>query len=125
MPGSTLANLLTSCVPLAPLERSKVLESSEAIEEAYKDVALQGDSEVPANAEDEVDFHYACFVKSHRNNHLYELDGDRKGPIDRGVLGADEDVLSLDGLNVIREYIQREKGGNPNFSLLVLGPSQD
>lgn len=123
VPGSTLANLLTSCVPLTPIGRSKILESSEAVEEAYKEVALQGDSEVPANAEDEVDYHYVCFVKSHRNNHLYELDGDRKGPIDRGILGADEDVMSHDGLNVIREYLQRENGENPNFSLLALGPA--
>ena len=123
VPGSTLANLLTSCIPLTPLERAKVLESSEAVEEAYKEVALRGDSEVPANADDVVDFHYVCFVKSHRNNHLYELDGDRKGPVDRGILGADEDVLSDHGLNVVREYIRRENGGNPRFGLLVLGPA--
>lgn len=110
-------------MPLTPLPRAKVLENSEAVEEAYKEAALQGDSEVPANAEDEVDFHYVCFVKSHKDNHLYELDGDRKRPIDRGFLRADEDVLSEDGLNVIREYIRRENGGNPNFSLLVLGPA--
>lgn len=53
----------------------------------YKTVALQGDSEVRANPEDEVDFHYVCFVKSHRNDHLYELDGNRKGPVDWGLLG--------------------------------------
>lgn len=110
-------------MPLAPLARAKALENSKAIEEAYKEVALQGDSKVPANAEDEVDFHYVCFVKSHKDNHLYGLDGDRKGPVDRGVLSADEDVLSDGGVNVIREYIQRENGGNLNFSLLVLGPA--
>lgn len=111
-------------MPLEPLARAKVLEQSEAVEEAYKEVALQGDSAVPANAEDEVDFHYVCFVKSCKDNRLYELDGDRKGPIDRGLLRADEDLLSREVLlGVIGEYIRRENGGNPNFSLLVLGPA--
>ena len=37
-------------------------------------------------AEDEVDFHYVCFVKSSKTGHLYELGGDRKGPVDHGIL---------------------------------------
>lgn len=123
MSKSPLADILESCSSLMPIERASVLENSEAIETAYREVALQGDSEVPENAEDEVDYHYVCFVKSQKNQHLYELDGDRKGPIDRGVLEANEDVMAENGLNVIREYIQRENGGNPNFSLLVLGPA--
>ena len=82
---------------------------------------MQGDSTVPDNAEDEVDFHYVCFVKSHKNGHLYQMDGDRKGPIDRGpLLAPQEDVLAEGGLSVIREFIRREKGGNPQFSLLAL-----
>lgn len=82
---------------------------------------MQGDSTVPDNAEDEVDFHYVCFVKSHKNGHLYQMDGDRKGPIDRGsLLAPEEDVLAEGGLSVIREFIRREKGGNPQFSLLAL-----
>lgn len=86
----------------------------------YAAVATQGTSRVPDNAEDEVDFHYVCFVKSRSNGRLYELDGDRKGPIDRGlVLGPDEDVLAPGGLNVIREYMERERG-NTNFNLMAL-----
>lgn len=85
-------------------------------------VALQGDSEVPANPEDDVDYHYVCFVKSHIDGHLYEMDGDRKGPVDRGPLSPFEDVLAERGLNVIREFIQREEGKDTNFSLLVLAP---
>ena len=51
---------------------------------------------------------------------MYELDGDRKGPIDRGlVLKAEEDVLRPGGLDVIRQYIERE-GSNPSFSLMAL-----
>ncbi|KAI9773406.1 MAG: ubiquitinyl hydrolase 1 [Geoglossum simile] len=120
-PNSTLANLFASSLPLNPNDRALALEGSEELESAHAEAAMQGDSSVPDNAEDEVDFHYVCFVKSHKNGHLYQMDGDRKGPIDRGsLLSPDEDLLTEGGLSVIREFIQREKGGDPKFSLLAL-----
>ena len=101
-------------------DRSSVLEKSAQLESAYADAATQGTSSIPDGAEDEVDFHYVCFVKSHKSGRLYELDGDRKGPIDRGlVLKAEEDVLHPDCLAVIRQYINLEES-NPNFSLMAL-----
>lgn len=82
-------------------------------------MAFQGDSDVLDDPEEEVDFHYVCFVKSHKDGHLYELDGDRKGPVDWGVF-TDEDLLSEKGLRVIREFVgQVEKDGG-GFSLLAL-----
>lgn len=100
-----------------------MLEDDATLESIYRSVALQGDSDVPESAEAEVDFHYVCFVKSHVDDHLYEMDGDRKGPVDRGALGTDEDVLSDAGLRVVKEFIRREDGKNDNFSLLVLAPA--
>ncbi len=108
---------------MKPLDRAQLLENDAELESAYSMVALQGDSEVPENPEVEVDFHYVCFVKSHNDGHLYEMDGDRKGPVDRGLLGSDQDVLDERSLDLIREFIQREDGGNTNFSLLVLAPA--
>ena len=116
-----MAHLLACCSPLTSLERAAVLEEDEQLESAYKAVALQGDSEVPVSPADEVDFHYVCFVKSHKNDHLYELDGDRKGPIDWGLLGPDDDVLSEKGLGPIREFIRRVSR-SVGFSLLALAP---
>lgn len=82
-------------------------------------VALESDSAVPINAEDEVDFHFVWFVKSPKTGHVYELDGDRKGPVDRGfLLGPDEDMLAEGGLRIVKEFIQRED--NFNFSLMAL-----
>ena len=69
-PDFVLAKLLDACLPLNPADRALALEQNEALELAHKAAALQGDSEVPASAEDEVDFHYVCFVKSHKNGHL-------------------------------------------------------
>ena len=115
-----MARILSSCIPLAPADRSKVIEDSEEIESAYRTAALQGDSDVPENAEVEVDFHYVCFVKSSKTGRLYELDGDRKGPVDHGTLGMGEDILSGGALSIIQKFIGRENGQNVNFSLLAL-----
>jgi ubiquitin carboxyl-terminal hydrolase L3 len=78
-----MANLLKSCIRLPPQERALVLEGSEELEHMYKIAAEQGDSRVPDNAEDEVDFHYVCFVKSHKSGRLYELvsDGSEVGRV--------------------------------------------
>ncbi|KAF8537772.1 ubiquitin carboxyl-terminal hydrolase, family 1 [Trichophaea hybrida] len=120
-PDSALAKIMDVCIPLAPEERAQQLEASDDLEKAHHSAATQGDSSVPANAEDDVDFHYVCFVKSHKTGHLYEMDGRCKGPIDRGMLlSRDEDLLDENSLNIIREYIQRENGGNLNFSLMAL-----
>ena len=115
-----MARILSSCIPLAPADRSKVIEDSEEIESAYRTTALLEDSVVPENTEDEVDFHYVCFVKSSKTDHLYELDGDRKGPVDHDMLKGGGDLLSGGALTVIQKFIWREKGANVNFSLLAL-----
>lgn len=83
---------------------------------------MQGSSAVP-DAEADVDLHYVCFVKSRKDNHLYELDGGRKGPLDRGFLGND-DVLCEKAIRVVQDFIDREKeSGRLDFSLVTLAPS--
>ncbi|KAJ4198469.1 ubiquitinyl hydrolase 1 [Fusarium solani] len=122
VPKSHLASLLRSVEPLKYLDRAAVLEEDEQPESIYKTIALQGDSEAPKNAEDEVDFHYVCFAKSHRNGHLYELDGDRKGLIERRALNQDDNMLSERALGVILEFI-RGVGKDIGFSLLAIAPA--
>lgn len=62
-----------------------------------------------------------CFVRSLTNGHVYELDGDRKGLLDKGALvGPGEDLLSEAVLNIIREFIRSEKDANSSFSLMAL-----
>lgn len=97
-----------------------MLEKSAELEKAHTTVALKGDSAVPESAEAEVEFHYICYVRSEKDGHLYELDGDRKGPIDTGVvLSGSDDVLCEEVLGLVRKYVD-EAEGNLNFSLLAL-----
>lgn len=68
-----------------------------------------------------------CFVKSSPQNNLWELDGRRKGPLNRGTLADDEDVLSERALDIgVRGFLAREQeagAGELRFSLVALGPS--
>ncbi|KAB5569999.1 ubiquitin carboxyl-terminal hydrolase [Coniochaeta sp. 2T2.1] len=119
-PNGLLASLLKESIPLPPEGRAKVLEDSAELEKAHTAVALKGDSAVPESAEAEVVFHYICYVKSEKDGRVYELDGDRKGPIDTGVvLEEGEDVCGEEVLGLVRRYIEGAEG-NLNFSLLAL-----
>ncbi|KAJ7242009.1 ubiquitin C-terminal hydrolase L3 [Mycena rebaudengoi] len=114
-PGSLLATLLASCVPMEPKERARALETSAGIADVFRNAATQGSTAVPA-AEDEVDFHYVCLIKSPLDGHLYEMDGDRNGPMDRQSSAEDPDELTA-LLSVAKSFI---KDGNPHFQLMAL-----
>ena len=125
--GSELDTLLANAIELEPGKRSSLLEQSDALESAHKAAAVQGDSSVP-RAEDPIELHYVCFVKSKEGN-LWEMDGRRKGPLLRGKLAEDEDVLSEKGLDLgAKAFLKREEaagGGDLRFSLISLGTAFD
>lgn len=126
--GSDLDALIQKAIPLKPMDRAELLEDTDALESAHQEAASTGDTAAP-NAEDSIDLHYVCFVKSEKTGHLYELDGRRKGPLDRGSLQPDEDVLSDAALEKgVRAFLKREEeagGGELRFSLIVLAEGFD
>lgn len=121
--GSTLARLLDAAVPLGPAERARLLERDEELARAHRGVAEQGDTAAP-DARDDVDLHYVCFVKG-KDGALWEMDGRRKGPLRRGELGEDEDVLSEKALALgPLKFLERE-AADLRFSCLALAGSLD
>jgi ubiquitin carboxyl-terminal hydrolase L3 len=112
---------------LAPLERADLLYNSQALESAHQSAAAEGESAVP-NAEDNIDLHYVCFVKD-KDSNLWEMDGRRKGPLNRGQLGEEEDVLSEKALELgVKKFLAREEaagGGELRFSVIALAQSLD
>ncbi|KDE84402.1 ubiquitin hydrolase UCHL1 [Aspergillus oryzae 100-8] len=92
LPGSDLDGLLRDAEPLSPIDRANLLYESKALESAHADAAKLGDTTAP-QAEDSVDLHFVAFVKG-VDGRLWELDGRRKGPLERGKLDEDEDALS-------------------------------
>ena len=71
-----------------------------------------------------MDLHFVAFVKG-VDGRLWELDGRRKGPLERARLSEDEDALSDRALDFgVRRFLKTETaGGNPDlrFSLVSLG----
>jgi hypothetical protein len=127
LPDSDLDLLLREAEPLTPLKRADLLYESRALESAHADAAKLGDTAAP-QAEDNVDLHFVAFVKG-TDGRLWELDGRRKGPLERGRLDADEDVLSDNALELgPRRFLRKEAEGGPGdlrFSLVSLGPVFD
>lgn len=124
--GSALEKLIQDALPLDPVKRADLLYESQSLEAAHATAAATGDTTAPdANAA--IDLHFVAFVKD-KNGDLWELDGRRKGPLNRGHLG-DEDVLSDKGQEVgVKALLKREEeagGGELRFSVIMLGPSMD
>jgi ubiquitin carboxyl-terminal hydrolase L3 len=118
-PGSELAKLVQAATPVNPTARSAQLYDSDILEVAHKEAAQLGDSRAP-DVTEEVPYGFTAFVRG-KDGHLWELEGRRKGPVDRGLLGDDEDILSerVLGLSVY-PYINREKLTETRFSCTAL-----
>ncbi|KEF52980.1 ubiquitin carboxyl-terminal hydrolase L3 [Exophiala aquamarina CBS 119918] len=124
-PGSALDELLNEAIPLTAIDRADLLYNSKSLEAAHATAAAKGDSSAP-DAEASVDLHFVAFVKD-KEGTLWELDGRRKGPLNRGKLGPEDDVLSEKGQELgVRSFLKREEqvgGGELRFSVVMLGPS--
>ena len=124
LPGSSLHRLWQQALPLPMAERAQMVYDSPELEQAHQSIAQAGQTVAP-EAQVETNLHFVAFVKG-TDGHLYELEGSRKGPLDRGALKETEDVLSERALDLgIRRILQREtEAGNADlrFSLTALVP---
>ena len=121
--SSDLHKLQEAATPLAPTERSALIEKTPALATAHHEAASKGDTAAP-DAQDDIDLHYVCFVKT-EDGTLWELDGRRKGPLNRGQLGKDEDVLSSKALTEgPLRFLERE-GADLRFSCVALAGTLD
>ncbi|TQN74266.1 Ubiquitin carboxyl-terminal hydrolase isozyme L3 [Colletotrichum shisoi] len=120
---SDLDTLIENALPLDPVARAQLLEKTPSLATAHREAASQGATEAP-EASDDVDLHYVCFVRG-EDGTLWELDGRRKGPLNRGQLDAGEDVLSEKALTWgPRKFLERE-GADLRFSAVALAGSLD
>lgn len=119
-PDSDLATIRNAAIPLDMTKRADMLYDSEAFQTAHKSVEQVGDSYVnPTDGRD--GGHFISFVKN--NGKLWELEGSRKGPLMRGHLADEEDVLSKTALDLgIKRIIALDQRAEENirFSCIVL-----
>jgi ubiquitin carboxyl-terminal hydrolase L3 len=117
-PGSLLDDLLTEAIPLELTARAAVLYNSAALEDAHAAAARLGDTLTPNDLDAEF-YHFITFVKAD-DGHLWELNGGMKGPVDRGLLGEDEDALSEKALDLGVRSILRHAQGEAGFSIVAM-----
>ena len=71
----------------------------------------------------ETGMHFVAFVRG-RDGHLWEMEGGRKGPLDRGMLGDGEDLLGAEavgmGLGRYMRLAEEAGDGELRFSVLAL-----
>ncbi|KAF2119834.1 hypothetical protein BDV96DRAFT_610031 [Lophiotrema nucula] len=125
-PGSTLDQIHKNALPKKQRERAWVLEDSLEFEKAHAEAFLLGETAQPTLREEEhLGQHFVAYIKG-KDGHLWELEGSRKGPLDRGLLKDDEDVLSPAaverGIGGLMK-LESEKGGDLRFSAIALAES--
>ena len=119
-PDSDLAAIRRRAVPLPMAERADLLYNSKSFELAHKSVEEAGDT-VAIPAAEHNGQHFVAFVKA--EGKLWELEGSRKGPLERGSLADNEDVLSPRALEMGLKRIIRlksDEGGDVRFSCIAL-----
>ncbi|KAL4733244.1 ubiquitin carboxyl-terminal hydrolase [Aspergillus similis] len=120
-PDSDLAAIRSHAMPLDMTKRAEMLYNSKPFELAHKSVEQVGDSYADPTSERDGG-HFVTFVKS--GGKLWELEGSRKGPLDRGSLADDEDVLSPRALDMgIKRIIKLNADGGEEdllFSCIAL-----
>ena len=129
-PKSLLADLLAQAPKLNTEDRAQLLYDNEELERAHTEAGRMGQSEVPPIPEEWDDPNgYVAFVKG-KDGALWELVGWGKGPVSRGDLGEEDDLLSQQVLNLgPLTYMKREEAAGDKamlgFGCLALCPSGD
>ncbi|KAJ9290627.1 hypothetical protein DTO021C3_1892 [Paecilomyces variotii] len=118
MPGSLLDGLLCQAITLQPDDRAALLYNSPSLALAHAEAARKGDTEAPANLNQDF-HHFIAFVKG-SDSHLWELNGGMKGPVDRGTLAENEDVLSEGALSMGMRTILDKANGEYGFSIVAI-----
>lgn len=81
--GTPLAQLLEAARSAPQEQRPQLLETCDALRDAHAQTAGEGQTAAP-EAHAQVDLHFVAFVRG-PSGKLIELDGRRRGPIERDV----------------------------------------
>ncbi|XP_050347606.1 ubiquitin carboxyl-terminal hydrolase isozyme L3-like [Nymphalis io] len=113
-----LKKFLEEAKDLDAAARGTLLEKSEGIINAHKELALEGQTNTPS-AEDPVNHHFITFV--HKDGVLYELDGRKAFPINHGKTTPDS--MLEDAAKICKEFMSRDPD-EVRFTVVALAASE-
>ncbi|KAH6890661.1 ubiquitin carboxyl-terminal hydrolase [Thelonectria olida] len=121
--GSPLAEFRDQIIPLKMDDRAQFLFDSQVMYDASQSVAVKGDTAPPTIDEmEKIGEHFVAFVRGNDGN-LWEMEGARKGPLNRGALSPENDLLSKEALELgFKKVIdlQESAGEDIRFSCIAL-----
>ncbi|WFC99945.1 ubiquitinyl hydrolase 1 [Malassezia yamatoensis] len=100
LPDTPLAHLLDQARKTTPEHRTMLLQDSTALKSAHAAIAGEGQTVAP-EAQDPVNLHFVAFVRGSKGQ-LWELDGRRKGPVERPM----HVPHATDLLRVVAQFVQ-------------------
>jgi ubiquitin carboxyl-terminal hydrolase L3 len=94
---------------LSPEERGKLLEGDKDIIEIHQNLAVEGQTEAPADLEEKILFHYVALtmVGDKTDGELMELDGRKNFPVSHGKTTAESFVT--DAAEVCKKFMSRDE----------------
>lgn len=111
---------MKDAIPLTSSKMAILLYDSQELEAAHNAAAEKRDTE-PLRIEDHVGNHYICFVKAD-DDHLWELNGGMKGPVDRGALRDRKDALNDRALELDVRRFLAYIGTTDKFYIVAMAP---
>lgn len=120
---SFIDKLLHQVTPLKVEARAETVYNNQELEDKHMHAAKTGNTKPPP-AENHPGYHFIAYVKG-KDGHLWELEGNTDGPVDRGAIEPEDDVLSDAALKQgVRQFLQHSNG-NLNFSLIALADATE
>lgn len=104
-------------------EIARLVELLEQTIQLDNNYGAQGQTEAP-DASSNTEYHFITFVKG-KDNHIYELDGRRTGPVDLGLSTEDKHILNDEKVTQkIQFYMDlTEESQRNNFALMAIAPA--
>lgn len=115
---SELGQFITKTDAMGGEERGKALETNESICSIHGSFAMKGHTEAPEATAD-IDLHFVAFIA--KNGQLYELDGQRTGPLCHGAI-SDQTEFFQSCCDAIKASMDLE-GEGVSVSAMALVPT--
>lgn len=117
-PNSSIKEFIRESQMLDPEVKANKFETCDTIATAHESSSVEGQTEAPA-ASESVEYHFISII--YHNNHIYEMDGRKKGPIKHRE--TTEGTFLKDSMEVVKKFINLDPA-KANFSMQAITRTQ-